>query len=78
MSLNYVQGQALFSGLNSIPKQYPYLTEDLETEVLIIGGGVTGSILGYYFTNRHIPTIQLEKHRMAMGSTSITTSLLHI
>lgn len=76
MSLNYVQGTPLFSALNTVPKQYPYLTENIETEVIIIGGGVTGSILGYYFTKNHIPTVQIEKHRIAMGSTSITTSLL--
>lgn len=76
MNLHYVQGEPLFTHINKVYKQYPYLTEDLTTEVIIIGGGVTGSILGYYFTKANIPAVILEKERIAFGSTSITTSLL--
>ena len=76
MDLHYVQGQSIFTSLNKVPRQYPYLTENLETDVIIIGGGVTGSILGYYFSKAHIPAILVEKRRIAHGSTSITTSLL--
>ncbi|PHV70486.1 FAD-dependent oxidoreductase [Sporanaerobium hydrogeniformans] len=76
MGLHYVQGQALFTHTHPIPRQYPYLTENLETDIIIIGGGVTGSILGYYFSKANIPAILIEKHRIGHGSTSITTSLL--
>ena len=41
-----------------------------------MGGGVTGSIVGYYFSKNNIPTVILEKERIAHGSTSITTSFL--
>ena len=41
-----------------------------------MGGGVTGSIVGYYFSKNNIPAVILEKERIAHGSTSITTSLL--
>ena len=41
-----------------------------------MGGGVTGSIVGYYFSKNSIPAVILEKERIAHGSTSITTSLL--
>lgn len=71
-----VQGQPIFTRLNPVPKQYPYLTENISTEVVIIGGGVTGSITAYYFTQLGIDCVILEKSRIAHGSTSITTSLL--
>jgi len=66
----------MFTKNSKIKKQYEYLTEDLDTEVIIVGGGVTGSIVGYYFSKANIPAVILEKERVAHCSTSITTSLL--
>ncbi len=74
--LHYVQGKPLFTHTAYKAKQYPYLTADKETEVVIIGGGVTGSIVAYTMTMQGIPCILLEKKRIAHGSTSVTTSLL--
>lgn len=76
MAVQFVQGNPLFININKIKKQYNYLTEYVETDVIIVGGGVTGSILGYYFSKEGIDTVILEKSRIAHGSTSITTSLL--
>lgn len=76
MTLENVHGTPMFTKNNKIKKQYEYLTEDLETEIVIVGGGVTGSIVGYYFSKANIPAVILEKERVAHCSTSITTSLL--
>lgn len=76
MDLQYTQGEPIFTRINKVPKQYPYLTGDLETEVVIIGGGVTGAILSYYMNQSGIDCVLLEKGPIAHGSTSITTSLL--
>lgn len=76
MSVQFVQGTPLFININEVKKQYEYLTKNIETDVIIVGGGVTGSILGYYFSKAGIDTVLLEKARIAHGSTSITTSLL--
>lgn len=76
MDLHYVQGEAIFTRINKVPRQYPYLIEDIETEVVVIGGGVTGSIVGYSMNKAGIDCVILEKERIAYGSTSITTSLL--
>ena len=76
MLLNNIHGNPMFTKNSKIKKQYEYLTEDLETEVIIIGGGVTGSIVGYYFSKANIPAVILEKERVAHCSASITTSLL--
>ena len=76
MAVQFVQGSPLFTNINKVKKQYNYLTEDIDTEVIIVGGGVTGSILGYYFSKEGIDSVILEKSRIAHGSTSITTSLL--
>ena len=76
MRQEFVQGKPLFTAIHPVPIQYPYLTENQEVEVAIIGGGVTGSIIAYYFSKNNIKTALLEKTRIAHGSTSITTSLL--
>ena len=76
MNVQYVQGNCIFTRINKITKQYEYLTEDIDTDVIIVGGGVTGAILGYYFTKNNIKSVILEKSRIGHGSTSITTSLL--
>lgn len=72
----YVKGKPIFTSINNINKKYPYLTEDLETDVVIVGGGVTGSICSYYMSKNNIKSVQIEKGRIAHGSTSVTTSLL--
>ena len=70
-----VEGDCYFLG-NNEARQYDYLTKDMDCEVAIIGGGVTGAILGHYFTKKNIDTVILEKGRIAHASSSITTSLL--
>lgn len=76
MAKQYVQGEPLFTRTNRVPKQYDYLTENIETEVVILGGGVTGSIVAYYMSRQNTDAVILEKNRIGHGSTSITTSLL--
>lgn len=76
MNNEYVKGIPLFTSINNIDTQYNYLTSNIETDVLIIGGGVTGAILGYYFSKNNINSTLIEKSRIAHCSTSVTTSLL--
>lgn len=76
MNIQYVQGKPLFTYINKNKKQYPYLTDDIETDICIIGGGVTGAIAAYYFSKNNVKTVVLEKKRIAHLSTSVTTSLL--
>lgn len=76
VKLQYVQGNPYFTDKNKNYKQYNYLTENLNTDIVIIGGGITGAILTYYFTTAGVNCVLLEKNRVAHGSTSITTSLL--
>ncbi|KOC36176.1 NAD(P)/FAD-dependent oxidoreductase [Clostridium botulinum] len=76
MYRQFVQGNPMFTSINKVPRQYPYLTENISTEIVIVGGGVTGAILGYYFTKHNIPCVILEKNRIAHCSTSATTALL--
>lgn len=71
-----VYGTPYFTEVANIKKQYGYLNEDIEIDTVIVGGGVTGAILGYYLTKAGIDCCILEKERIGYGSTSITTALL--
>lgn len=73
---HYIQGTPLFTKINKVPKQYPYLTEDKEAEIVIIGGGITGGIAAYYFAQKGVKCIIVEKSRIGFGSTSAATSLI--
>ena len=71
----YVKGKPFFTSKSNY-EQYNYLSKDIETEVLIIGGGATGAICGYYFSKENIPSVIIEKNRIGHCSTSVTTALL--
>lgn len=76
MNLEFVKGEPFFVRINKIKNKYEYLSEDIDTDVIIVGGGVTGSILGYYMSKNNINCVVLEKNIVGYGSTSITTALL--
>lgn len=74
--MNLVSGDILWTSINSIPNKYPYLSEDIDCDVLIIGAGVTGAICSYYFTEAGIDTAIIDKNIIGYGSTSASTSIL--
>ncbi len=61
---------------NGIINSYPSLHEDIECDVLIIGGGITGSLLAHQAIEDGYDTVLLDKREIANGSSSATTSML--
>ncbi|UAY56053.1 NAD(P)/FAD-dependent oxidoreductase [Arachidicoccus terrestris] len=61
---------------NGLLHTYPSLREDMETEVLIIGGGITGSLIAHQCMQEGYQTMVVDKREIASGSTSATTSML--
>lgn len=58
------------------PPVYPQLTEDIECEVLVIGGGEAGSLAAYHLTESGVDTVIVDRRRIGFGSTSANTGLL--
>jgi glycine/D-amino acid oxidase-like deaminating enzyme len=52
---------------------YPELENDIETDVAIIGGGVTGLNTAYLLTKAGLKVVVLEKNSLASGTTGGTT-----
>ncbi len=56
-----------------IPAQ-PKLSEDLKTDVAVIGGGMAGMLIAYELTKRGLDVVVLEAERIGSGQTSGTTA----
>lgn len=55
---------------------YPSLRADIQTEILIIGGGITGSLLAHQMIKDGVKTVLVDRREIGNGSTSATTSML--
>lgn len=61
---------------NGLVSSFPSLREDQECEVLIIGGGITGSLIAHQCIADGLSTILIDKREISNGSSSATTSML--
>lgn len=61
---------------NGLVSSYPSLKSDEECDVLIIGGGITGSLIAHQMISDGYKTILIDKREICNGSTSATTSML--
>ena len=52
------------------------MRNDINTEILIVGGGITGSLLAYQCMADGYDTVLLDRREIGNGSTSATTSML--
>lgn len=53
--------------------QYPHIEQDIETDVLIIGAGLTGLSLGYYLSNSDAKFIIVEANHIGYGASGRNT-----
>lgn len=53
---------------------YPKISENMDTDVLIIGGGITGIMTAYMLSNSGLNICLVDADRMAMGVTANTTA----
>lgn len=61
---------------NGLPREYPRLMQSLETDVAILGGGISGALIAYRLTEAGIPCTVLDARSIGLGSTCASTSLL--
>lgn len=61
---------------NGLINSYPSLREDIETEILIVGGGITGSLIAHQCIAEGYQTTLIDRREIGHGSTSATTSML--
>ena len=61
---------------NGIIHSYPSLKEDVSTDILIVGGGITGSLIAHQLIKDGLNVILIDRRDIGSGSTSATTSML--
>ncbi|MPS74154.1 MAG: FAD-binding oxidoreductase [Chryseobacterium sp.] len=61
---------------DGLKHSYPSLRENVETEILIVGGGITGSLLAHQMMKDGYKTVLVDRREIGNGSTSATTSML--
>jgi glycine/D-amino acid oxidase-like deaminating enzyme len=55
---------------------YPSLDQDLDTEVVVIGAGITGSLVAYSLVKQGVNVVVIDKRESGWGSTAASTGLL--
>ena len=55
---------------------YPSIDSDLNTEILIIGGGITGALIAYQLISAGKKVVLVDRRDVANGSTAASTALL--
>ena len=61
---------------NGLKYDYPFLENDLDTDVLIMGGGISGALIAYKLINENINCSLIDGRSIGLGSTCASTSLL--
>ena len=61
---------------NGILYSYPSLHTDVKTEILVIGGGITGALISHALMDAGYQVMLIDKRDIAMGSSAATTSML--
>ncbi|MDR2238788.1 MAG: FAD-binding oxidoreductase [Chryseobacterium sp.] len=61
---------------NGLISSYPSLKSDEKCDVLVIGGGITGSLIAHQMISDGYDTLLIDQREIGNGSTSATTSML--
>jgi len=61
---------------NGLLFSYPKLEKDIKTDVLVLGGGISGAIAAHYLIQEGIDCTLVDARTIGLGSTCASTSLL--
>jgi glycine/D-amino acid oxidase-like deaminating enzyme len=61
---------------NGLPYSYPRLEKDIKTDVLVLGGGISGALAAHYLVQEGIDCTLIDARTIGLGSTCASTSLL--
>lgn len=74
--MNLRSGLPFFLLKRGLPFNYPKLESAISTQVVILGGGISGALIAHHLTRAGIECVIIDGRSIGMGSTSASTSLL--
>ncbi len=74
--MNLVSGYPFWLIKDGLPFNYPALENNITTDVLIMGGGISGALAAYYLVNAGVDCVIADSRTIGLGSTCASTSLL--
>lgn len=74
--MNLSSGYPFWLVRYGLPFDYPTLQKDVHTDVVIMGGGISGALMSYYLTNAGVDHIVVDGRTIGLGSTCASTALL--
>jgi len=74
--MNLVSGYPFWLIKDGLLFNYPALQDSINTDVLIIGGGISGALTAYHLTNAGVNCVVVDSRTIGLGSTCASTSLL--
>ena len=61
---------------NGLLFTYPMLRHNISTEILVVGGGITGALISTSLMEKGYKVAMVDRRDIGQGSTSATTSML--
>ncbi|MES2431861.1 MAG: FAD-binding oxidoreductase [Bacteroidota bacterium] len=74
--MNLVGGYPFWLLKSGLLYNYPALERSVKTDVVIIGGGISGALTAYHLINAGVKCIIVDARTIGLGSTCASTSLL--
>ena len=74
--MNLTTGYPYWLVNSGLPNNYPKLEQSIKTDVVIIGGGISGALTAYYLVEAGVNCIVVDSRTIGLGSTSASTALL--
>lgn len=74
--MNLKSGYPYWLVKDGLPFSFPKLDQNIETDVVILGAGISGALARYYLVEAGIQCITVDARTIGLGSTCASTSLL--
>ncbi len=74
--MNLHTGYPFWLAKNGLPFDYPKLEKSTRSDVVVLGGGISGSLMAYHLINAGVGCILVDARTIGLGSTCASTSLL--
>jgi glycine/D-amino acid oxidase-like deaminating enzyme len=74
--MNLTTGYPYWLVNSGLPTNYPKLEESIKTDIVIIGGGISGALTTYYLVEAGLKCVVVDARTVGLGSTSASTAML--